>query len=401
MRPGEDVYPMVKKALSFLVQAGPVTQQERWEEDGGYSPATLAVCISALIMGAALARERNDLAVANYAEAVADYWQANLDRWTFTDHGAIDPRFPRHYIRIHASTPESPDGTVQNGWVPIKNLPVGVPNLYPEVAVIDGGFLELVRYGVKAPLDPHVVDSVRAYDGILRKDLPYGPLYYRYNHDGYGEQADGSPYRGAGIGRLWPLLAGERGHYALAAGDNAWPYLTAMEKAASEGGLIPEQVWDGPDIPARELYYGRPSGSAMPLVWAHAEYVKLLHSLTIGEVFETQSLVARRYAQNTARPTCHRLFWQFNHKRRVWFDHETTLRIAVAAPAQLVYTTDDWQHHQTVTMIDSGLGMFYYDIDLSQAKAAEFTFYWTAAGHWEGQNFRLQAAPSPQAAAGS
>jgi glucoamylase len=260
------------------------------------------------------------------------------------------------------------------------------------VAVIDGGFLELVRHGLKSPHDPHIMESVQVYDAVLRRDLPYGPLYYRYNFDGYGEQADGSPYQGTGIGRLWPLLAGERGHYAVASGEDPLPYLRAMEGAASDGGLIPEQVWDGPDIPERELFFGRPSGSAMPLVWAHAEYVKLLRSILTGSIFETQPLVVNRYANQKANTS--RLFWQFNHKRRKWFRGEETLRIAVGAPAQLIYTKDDWQHHDAVTLTDSGLGMYYIDISLRDAAAVEFTFYWTQAAHWEGQNFRLEFDPS-------
>lgn len=389
MRPGEDPYPMVKKAMAFLVQAGPVTQQERWEEDGGYSPATLAACISALVMGAALARDRGDRQAAEYAENVADYWQANIDRWTFTNDGAIDQRYPSHYVRIHVAETESADGNLEHGWVPIKNLPPGASSFFPEQVVIDGGFLELVRHGVKEPDDQHVVMSVEAYDGLLRKELPYGPLWYRYNHDGYGEQEDGSPYMGAGIGRLWPLLAGERGHYALSRNENALPYLRSMEGAASEGGLIPEQVWDGPELPERELYPGRPSGSAMPLVWAHAEYIKLVRSVALGKIFETQDVVRKRYANDDA----HRLgwvFWQFNHKRRRWQTGEHTLKISVLAPAQLTYTTDGWQHVHTATLQDSGLGMYFQDIDLTQTDQVEFTFFWTVAGRWEGQNFQIQ-----------
>lgn len=389
LKPDEDVYPMVKKGMAFIVQSGPVTQQERWEEDGGYSPATLAVCISALIIGADMARAHRDHAVADYAEAVADYWQANLDRWTFTDQGQVDPRFRRHYVRIHSETAESPDGNIHHGWIPIKNVVPGEPSLYPEVAVIDGGFLELVRHGIKSADDPNIQDSVAAYDGILRKDLPYGPLYYRYNHDGYGEAADGSPYQGAGIGRLWPLLSGERGHYAISSGENPEPYVMAMEQAASRGGLIPEQVWDGPDIPERELAFGRPSGSAMPLVWAHAEYIKLLHSIAIGRPFETERLVANRYASGNPQQT-DRLFWSFNHKRRHWRAAENTLRISAQARARLVFTTDGWQQVQTADLKDSGLGTYYHDIDVRGLSKVEFTFYWIDAEHWEGKNFCLE-----------
>ncbi|MCL5971388.1 MAG: glycoside hydrolase family 15 protein [Firmicutes bacterium] len=389
MRSGEDAYPMVKRAMAYLVQAGPVTEQERWEEDGGYSPATIAACVSALVMGAAMARDRGDEAAADYAESVADYWQSHLDSWTFTENGAIDERFPHHYVRIHVAEPESPDGNIHHGWVPIKNLPAGAPNLYPEEMVIDGGFLELVRHGLKSPSDPNIVESVEAYDALLRQDMPYGPLWHRYNHDGYGEREDGTPYMGTGIGRLWPLLAGERGHYALATGENPVQYLSAMEGAASEGGLIPEQVWDSPDVPEKELFYGRPSGSAMPLVWAHAEYVKLLRSSQLGRVLETQDVVRSRYV--SGRPTqLLWVFWQFNHKRRLWRYDEHTLRIAVGAPAELTYTTDHWEHTQSAVLNDSGLGMYYADISLKDIDHIEFTFFWTESAHWEGQNFQIE-----------
>lgn len=391
MRPREDLYPTVKRAMAYLVQAGPVTQQERWEEDGGYSPATLAAAISALVMGAELARERNEETVAQYAESVADYWRDNLDRWTFTTQGPVNGQYPRHYIRIHTDFPQSPDGHVGQGWIPITNRPPGAVNTYPEVAVIDGGFLELVRYGVKAADDPRIVESVAAYDGILRREMPYGPLWYRYNHDGYGEQADGSPYQGAGQGRLWPLLAGERGHYALALGEDVELYLKAMEGAASEGGLIPEQVWDTDDIPERELFFGRPSGSAMPLVWAHAEYVKLLYSSTLRHVFEMPNVVRDRYQNGNAQDQ-DLVFWQFNHQRREWSEKDQFLRVAVGAPAQLIYTRDHWAHVNEATLTNSGLGMYFTDIPLSGAHQVEFTFYWTEAHHWEGRNFSIHAA---------
>jgi glucoamylase len=388
MRPGENLYPTVKRALAFLVKAGPVTQQERWEEDGGYSPATLAAAISALIMGAALAREQGDGLAADYAEAVADYWRENLDRWTFTTEGGVDPRYPRHYIRIHTDYPHSPDGHVGQGWVPIKNLPAGAPNEYPEIAVIDGGFLELVRYGVKAADDPHILDSVAAYDAILRRDMDYGPLWYRYNHDGYGEQADGTPYKGTGRGRLWPLLTGERGHYALARGEDVELYVHAMEGAASEGGLIPEQVWDEEDVPELELFKGRPSGSAMPLVWAHAEYVKLLYSAAQGRVFETPTVVRDRYRKTDAHAV-NRVFWEFNHQRREWSARDQILRVAVNAPAQLVYTRDNWAHVEQAAMRDSGLGMYFADVPLVGCTQVEFTFFWTEVSRWENRNFEI------------
>ncbi|SMC02190.1 glucoamylase [Sulfobacillus thermosulfidooxidans DSM 9293] len=381
------VYGMVKKALRYICLSGPVTQQDRWEEDGGYSPSTLAATISALVLGADLARQQGDDNIAEFCEHLADYWQGRIDKWTFTEHGQVDPRFPRHYVRIHVSVPPSPDGRVEHGYVPIKNVLPGEPNQYPEEAVIDGGFLELVRYGLKSPRDPHIVDSVAAYDAVLKVDLPYGPLWHRYNHDGYGEMPDGSPFQGAGQGRLWPLLAGERGHYALALGESPEPYLKAMEGASSVGGMIPEQVWDQPDIPEKELYFGRPSGSAMPLVWAHAEYIKLLRSAMDGRVFELPDVVRMRY---TVHPTHSAMvFWQFNHKRHHFYASDETLRIVVPQFAQCVFTTNEWKTHEMQDMRDNGLGVYFLDVDLKGQDMVEFTFYWPEAGHWEGQNYRL------------
>ncbi|AUW93894.1 glucan 1,4-alpha-glucosidase [Sulfobacillus thermotolerans] len=391
MRTGEDLYPMVRRALAYICQTGPVTEQDRWEEDSGYSPSTLAITISALIVGAELARRRGDNDVAAYCEMLADYWQGRIDKWTFTEHGQVDPRFPCHYIRIHTQAPRSPDGRVDHGFVPIKNMPPGAPNLYPEEAVIDGGFLELVRYGLKAADDPHITQSVAAYDAILKQELPYGPLWHRYNHDGYGEQEDGSPFQGHGRGRLWPLLAGERGHYAIALGQSPEPYLAAMEGSASIGGLLPEQVWDSADIPERELFLGRPSGSAMPLVWAHAEYIKLVRSAMDGHVFELPELVHTRYIQ---RPHDARhsgmLFWQFNHKRLHWHAGDQLLRIAVPRPGVLVYTTDEWAHVLNAELHDAHVGMYYHDIALHGLTAVEFTFYWSTEQRWEGMNYRME-----------
>src|SRR5258705_4386508 len=125
-------------------------------------------------------------------------------------------------------------------------------------------------------------------DARLKANLPQGPCWYRYNGDGYGEHEDGSPFDGTGIGRPWPLLAGERAHYELEAGNvgTAKELLKVMESSTHSSWLLPEQVWDGVDIPERELFLGKPSGSACPLVWAHAEYIKLVRSLKDGKLFD-------------------------------------------------------------------------------------------------------------------
>ena len=168
----------------------------------------------------------------------------------------------------------------------------------PQPRRVSPDALALVRFGLRAADDPRIRNTVKAIDHLLKVELPQGPLWHRYNGDGYGEHADGAPFNGVGIGRAWPLLAGERAHYELARGDRAEAerLLGALQGSASEGGLLPEQVWDTDDIPERELFRGRPSGSAMPLVWAHGEHVKLLRSLRDGRVFDMPPQVERRYA---------------------------------------------------------------------------------------------------------
>ena len=176
--------------------------------------------------------------------------------------------------------------------------------------------LALVRFGLRAADDPRIRDTAKVIDALLKVETPSGPSWHRYNDDGYGEHEDGSPFDGTGIGRGWPLLTGERAHYELAAGrvENAKRLLAAMESFANEGGLISEQVWDSPDIPERELHFGRPSGSAMPLVWAHAEYLKLRRSLRDGRVFDLPPQTVQRYlTEKTVSP---RMVWRFNHKIR-------------------------------------------------------------------------------------
>lgn len=145
-------------------------------------------------------------------------------------------------------------------------------------------FLQLVRLGLRRAGDPWVLDSVQIADTLLRSDTPMGPAWHRYPGDGYGEHADGTAFDG--VGRGWPLLTGERGHYAPSAGEDPLPYLQAINNMAGDNGMLPEQVWDVAPLPERGLHPGRPSGSAMPLAWAHGEFVKLAASNVLGRPFD-------------------------------------------------------------------------------------------------------------------
>ena len=247
-----DPYPMILKAAAYLIRHGPVTEQERWEEASGYSPSTLASNIAALIGAAWFARERGDDAVATMLEEYADFLECHIEAWTVTTEGSLVPGIQRHYIRIlpedvdNANPLEDPNSKV----LQIKNQPAGSQDSFPARDIVDAGFLQLARYGIRRPDDPVIVDSLKVIDAVLKVSTPVGPVWRRYNHDGYGQREDGGPFVGWGKGRAWPLLTGERGHFELSAGRDVKPFIRAMEGFASTTGLLPEQVWDEPDRPA-------------------------------------------------------------------------------------------------------------------------------------------------------
>jgi glucoamylase len=231
---------------------------------------------------------------------------------------------------------------------------------------------------------------VKVIDSLLRVELPGGPAWHRYNGDGYGEHEDGRPFDGTGIGRAWPLLTGERGHYELAAGhaDRAGDLARAMEAFAGTGQLIPEQVWDAPSHPGRELVTGHTTGSARPLVWAHAEYLKLRRSIQEGRVFDQPPQTVERYLAGPPRPAPF-AFWRFNHKLRTMAAGRR-LRVETLASATIVWTANGWQEVLEMGTSDVGLGIFVADLPTSSVPSGgqvEFTFHWTESARWEGVNF--------------
>ncbi|HYZ29279.1 MAG TPA: glucan 1,4-alpha-glucosidase, partial [Thermoleophilaceae bacterium] len=278
----------VKKAAEFIVSHGPATPQERWEEEGGYSPSTIAAEIAGLTAAAAIARDNGDTASAWLFQAVADLWQRRVESWTFTTSGPLGDG--NYFERI------DDNGNPDDGHTLDINNGGGA---FDERSIVDAGFLELVRLGVKPADDPHITGSLPEIDSAIKVDTPNGSYWYRYNHDGYGEKADGSPYDGTGAGRLWPLLSGERGEYALATGGSAAGNLRAMAAAANDGYLIPEQVWDKPDGTSRGFAFGEGTDSATPLAWSMAQFVRLAKSIDAGRPVETPQVVADRYVKGT------------------------------------------------------------------------------------------------------
>jgi glucoamylase len=249
--------------------------------------------------------------------------------------------------------------------------------------------LALVRFGLRAPDDPRILNTIKVIDATLKVETPRGPVWHRYQGDGYGEHADGRPFDGTGIGRGWPLLTGERGHYELAAGRAAAArqLADAMEALAGERGLLPEQVWDSADIPGRELSIGHPSGAAMPLVWAHAEYVKLCRSLRDGAIFDRPPQTVDRYLVNAVASSL--AVWRFNHKVRT-MPAGRSLRVESLAPAVVHWSVDGWRTvHDTATW-DTTLGVHVADLHtarLCHDDRVSLTFYWPEVGRWEGTDF--------------
>ncbi len=376
---GIAVADMIKRAIGFIVRTGPISQQNRWEEDAGINAFTLSVCIAALVAGA----EWLDAQSRDFVLDLADYWNAHIEDWTavYATELAKHIGVSGYYIR-NAPTERDINPRALLDVLPIKNR-ADVTALSAEEQVgID--CLQLVRFGLRSADDPLIVDSLRVIDALLKVDTPSGPSWHRYNGDGYGEHDDGAPFDGVGIGRLWPLLTGERGHYELAAGKDPLPYLKAMVAMSGDGGMIPEQVWDSESIPAQSLYPGRPSGSAMPLVWAHAEYIKLLISRQQGYPLDRPSAAWQRYCGQ--RPVIKHAIW-LPQDQILKITRGQVLFIALYEPSIVHWSIDGWQSAQDSETRDTGLGLYLVELETrAPAKQIEFTIRNMDTGVWLGHN---------------
>lgn len=381
------------RAVMFLLKSGPVTKQERWEEAGGISPSTIAVVIAALICAADFARHSKDETSAAFLERHADWLEQNVERWTVTNNGSLLPEVKRHYVRLTPAQPGKPppeDG-VADRVLQLKNQPPGSPTDFPAKDIVDAGFLELVRYGIRGADDPTVVDSLKVVDAFLKVETESGTIWRRYNNDGYGQGVNGEPYNGFGKGRAWPLLTGERGHYELAAGHDASDYIRSMEKLATATHLLPEQSWDQPDSPDNKFRFGRPTGSAVPLLWAHAEYVKLLRSARDGAVFDFIPQVAERYIKDRfSQPPI--TVWSFAYPS----ERATpggTLRVQANANFELRFSFDQWTSAEQLKASPIRSLLFYVDIEIPRSGSDQqclFTFYWPDVDRWEGRDFAVE-----------
>ena len=285
-----DTYSHVKLSADYIIGTGPVTQQERWEEKSGYSPATIAAEIAGLVCAAELASRNNDAASARKYLAVADDWAHKVESWTATTNGMYGTG--SYYLRLtQKGNPNAGDRFELNNNGGVAD----------EREIVDPSFLELVRLGIKPPDDPLIKKSLEVIDRMVRVTTPSGDAWYRYVRDGYGEMDDGRPWnwdgKYTGKGHLWVLLTGERGQYEIARGDlaGARQRLDTMLGFANEGMMLPEQVWDQPRSPGPDLKFGEGTGSATPLAWSMAQFIRLAVNLKSKKNLDTPDVVAARY----------------------------------------------------------------------------------------------------------
>jgi glucoamylase len=379
------VVDMIRRALTFIACEGPTTGQDRWEEDAGINTFTLAIAIAALVEGSTFL----DGESREFALQLADSWNVRLEEWTVATDTALARQLgvSGYYIR---NTPADVliDEGAQAEHLFIRNRAID-PDLRADEQV-GTDFLQLVRYGLRQPDDAMVLDSLKVVDQLLKTDTPSGPVWHRYNGDGYGEHDDGSAFDGTGRGRGWPLLVGERGHYALIAGEDPLPYIQTMAAMSSATGLLPEQVWDDKAVPQYHLQAGRPSGSAMPLVWAHSEFIKLCYSRAKGYPVDRPAATWGRYQGR--RPDIAPTLWGPNYRPR-HIGVGDQFSVVLHAPALVHWGSKGWNSVRDSATSDTGLGVHRVYLSLAGltvGDTVQFTFYWLDRGAWEGQDYEVQ-----------
>ncbi len=381
-----DPFHLAASAMSFLIIKGPITAQDRWEEVSGFSPSTLAVNIAALICAAQIFRSKGQNEAAQFVEEHADYLRSHIEEWTVTDNGKIHPNVSRHFIRANPCSSLENYTPPNDSYISIANRRLDQQQVFKAQDIIDAGFLELVRYGIYPPNHPLIEDSLLVVDQVLKVETTQGPCWRRYNNDGYGQNDDGQPFVSTGVGRPWPLLTGERAHYELAAGRDISLLIKTMENFSSPGGPIPEQIWDGLDLSSAHLKNGRPTGSAMPLAWAHAEYLKLLRSARDKKVYDLIPEVANRYCNSQSNKSsieCWRLDWQIKS-----IPYGKILRIFCDKAFILHWSDKDWVSTNDSESINILPNLFYVDLPAkSDSNKLLFTFFFSDLKEWVGKDF--------------
>jgi glucoamylase len=282
---GSSTWTDVEELANYLVANGPYTMEERWEENAGYSPATMAAEIAGLICAADIADANSDMAAALQYQETAQAWASEVDDLTYTTTGSYGNG--DYLLRI------TPDGQPNAGTdITIANG----GGSHDDRTVVDPSFLELVRLGVKSPTATDITNTISVVDSELETSTPEGPIWHRYSFDGYGETSSGGDFTGSsgGVGNPWPVLTGERGEYDVADGNTsgAQSMLSTMAGAANSGYQISEQVWGG-STGTGGFTFGQPDNSSTPLMWAMAQYVRLAIDISAGKDVDTPTVVSQ------------------------------------------------------------------------------------------------------------
>ena len=387
-----DPYEMVMRGATYLIKHGPATQQERWEENGGYSPSTLAANIAALVIAADFARGRDDAKSADFILAYADWLESKLEIWMTTTQSCWSNE--RIYARINPIDLHDPHANenLDEAMLTVSNLAPDAPNQFPARDIVDGGCLHLVRFGLRAPDDAIISATIPALDKALKVETARGTCWLRYNNDGYGQRDDGSAFKDWGVGRAWPLLGGERAHFELSRGGDYQSLRASMETLSSEMNLLPEQAWDAEDLPAEHLQNGGATGSAQPLVWAHAEYVKLLRSIRDGQTFDRIREVEQRYLERKDD-----LFkgevWKMNRQPQT-MRPASICRVILDRAFSLHWTNDNWHSAHDTKSQDSGINLHWCDIATPENGALQWTFFYPESESWEGRDYHVEVEES-------
>ena len=308
---GVEVRDMIRRALSYLARQGPVSQQGN----------------------------------------------ARLESWTSVGEDAPLARLygvPGCYVCV------APEQTLiaarPEGVLPIRNLQKD-PSL-PVGAQVGVDFLQLVRFGLRRADDPLIPATVKVVDALLKTDTPSGPVWHRYNEDGYGEHDDGSAFDGTGR------------------------------------GMLPEQVWDAAPISARGLAPGRPTGAAMPLVWAHAEFLKLAASRRAERPFDRPASVWERY--HGERPPLTRVIWAEQAAVNE-VPEGCALTIALREPGAVRWGLDGWQDVREQDTVANPLGLHVVEIDRQRLRAGRrVDLTYRSGTGWVGRDFCVQVVPRTQ-----
>ena len=184
-----------------------------------------------------------------------------------------------------------------------------------------------------------------------------------------------------------------------------------MWRCASAGGLLPEQVWDAAPIPELELAPGRPSGAAMPLLWAHAEFLKLLVARERGRPVEWLDRLERHFGHRALGRAGERVeneaigaggdacLWHWRNEVPVaQLPRGRSLAIEDRVPFTLHLGFDGWQRIEDRHAEQMPFGLWSVVLthqELAQAQELNFTRRYVSG--WESVDHRVGLTPDEAA----